>query len=253
MQLVPDWMSDADSEEIAAEMPARPRYFIPVCLYPHTKYRTRQGILDLIAKFRLAEFDHLIVVADHLLALDKIVTGRYWNEKSVFQKARQESHNVFRLIKKVSDKENTGDHCRLAYWDDIAATDTFTAVRSRLVETCRAKAAFMAVVDCFVDERVERFGMGADPDRERQAELDYILGEITMSIYCTEILSYWFEIWERPLAADSVDPLRILYENFPDIVTTACQRPRTIRRLRFLSEISLMPASLLTRTPARVA
>lgn len=222
----------------------RPRYFIPVCLYPHTKYRTRQGILDLIAKYRLAECDHLFVVADHLLALDKIVTGRFWNEKTVFEKARRESKDVFRLIKKTSDKEKTRDHCRLAYWDDIAATGPFTAFRSRLVAACRANAAFMEVVDCFVQERVERFGMGVNRERESEAEFDYILGEISMSIYCTEVLCYWNEIWEQPPEVPTVDPLRILYEDFADIVKTTCGHPRTRRRLSFLYDNSEMPAIL---------
>ncbi len=220
--------------------PDRPRYFIPVCLYPHTRYRTRQGIRDLIAKYRLAEFDHLIVVADHLLALDNIVTGRFWNQNTVFEKARRESKDVFRLIKKTSGKENARGHCRLAYWDDIAATDPFAAFRSRLVEGCRANAAFMAVVDRFIDERVERFGMGANRNRERHAEFQYIIGELSMSIYGTEILSYWNEIWERPLAADAADPLGILYKDYPDIVMRACGRPRTKRRLSFLFDSSPM-------------
>ncbi len=228
------------SEMMVAAAPARPRYFIPVCLYPHTRYRTRQGILDLISKYSLAECDHLIVVADHLLALDNIVTGRFWNERRVFEKARRESNNVFRLIMRISAKENTRDHCRLAYWDDIAKTDPFISFRFRLVEICRANVAFMEQVDRFIDERVGRFGMGANQDRERQAEFDYIIGEISMSLYCTEILSYRTEIWERPLEPDAPDPLRILYEDFPHIVMTACNRPRTIRRLSFLSDIRQM-------------
>ena len=216
------------------EVLARPRYFVPVCLYPHTKYRTRQGIRDLIAKFRLTAFDHLIVVADHLLALDNIVTGRFWDQKMVFEKARQDSNQVHRLIDRVSRKEKARGRGQLVYWNDIAATEPFIAFRTRLVDRCRADGKFMAVVTRFIDRRVHRFGMGANPDRERQAEFDYVIGELSMSIYCTEILGYWNEIWERPLEADAVDPLRILYEKHPDIVMAACDRPHTIRRLNFL-------------------
>ena len=220
------------------EAPDRPRYFIPVCLYPHTRYRTCQGIRDLIAKYRLTTFDHLIVVADRLLALDNIVTGRFWDRKAVFEKARRDSSDVFRLIKNTASKEKARGHCRLVYWDDIAATDRFTNFQSRLVKRCCANADFMTVVNRFVDERIERFGMGANRHRERHAEFQYIIGEISMSIYCTEILCYWNEIWERPLEAEAVDPLRFLYENHPEIVIVACDRPRTIRRLSFLYDRS---------------
>ena len=230
--------------DVAPTAPAaqhQPRFFIPVCLYPHTRYRTRRGIEDLIAKFRLANFDHLIVVADHLLALDKIVTGRFWNEKTVFDKTRREGSGVFRLIAKVSRSEQARDRCSLAYWDEIAARDHFVRFRERLLAACHAEPAFMAVIERFVDGRVARFGMGADPERERRAEFDYILGELSMSVYCTEVLGYWNEIWERPLEAGAIDPLRIVYEDFPHIVTNACQRPQTRRRLSYLYDAPRKP------------
>jgi hypothetical protein len=43
---------------------AAARYFIPVCLYPHTKYRTHAGVAALIEKYELRHHDHLIVVAE---------------------------------------------------------------------------------------------------------------------------------------------------------------------------------------------
>jgi len=32
-----------------------------------------------------------------------------------------------------------------------------------------------------------------------------------MSVYCTEVLGYWMEVWERPPAPDVPDPLKLLY------------------------------------------
>ena len=238
--------------DVARSAPAtqlQPRFFIPVCLYPHTRYRTRRGIEDLIAKFRLAEFDHLIVVADHLLALDKIVTGRFWNEAAVFEKTRREGGDVFRLIGKVARSEEASDRCRLAYWDEVAESDAFVRFRNRLLAACHGAPDFMAVIERFVDGRVARFGMGADPERERRAEFDYIIGELSMSVYCTEVLGYWNEIWERPLEAGAIDPLGIVYRDFPDIVTTACQRSRTRRRLSFLYDAPRKPLGVPGKEP----
>ncbi len=239
------------AERAALDLASEPRFFIPVCLYPHTRYRTRQGLLDLVGKFDLSAFDHLIVVADRLLALDRIVTGRFWNETAVFDKARRESKDVFRLIRKVADSQGMRARCRLAYWDDIAASPDFGAFSARLLAACRAEAAFMAQVERFVEARILRFGQGVDPERERRAEFDYILGEISMSVYCTEVLLYWNEIWERPLEPGTLDPLGLLYQGFPQVVRAACGHDRTRRRLSFLFEEARPQSKPATRASGR--
>ena len=38
------------------------RYFIPACLYPHTKYRTRAGVMALFQKFALEGNEYMIVM-----------------------------------------------------------------------------------------------------------------------------------------------------------------------------------------------
>ena len=91
-----------DANELSAN-----RYFVPVCLYPHTTYRTRNGLTELINKFSLADHDHLIVVADHLLALDNLVNGRFWNPDMVYEKARRQGSQIFRLIKKTAKREES--------------------------------------------------------------------------------------------------------------------------------------------------
>ena len=72
-------------------MEPRKKFFVPVCLYPHTKYRTRDGLEALFEKYSFAENQHVMVVADRLLALDRIVTGRYALPKNVYLKARKEA------------------------------------------------------------------------------------------------------------------------------------------------------------------
>src|SRR6516165_8662523 len=84
-------------------------FFVPVCLYPHTKYRTVDGILDLYRRFELHRCKHLIVVADSLLALDNLVTGRYWSYETVFLKARRDAKQVYNLIGKIASKQTRRD------------------------------------------------------------------------------------------------------------------------------------------------
>jgi hypothetical protein len=53
--------------------------------------------------------------------------------------------------------------------------------------------------------------LGAVPDREHDHEREYILSEICMSVFCTEVLEFWTEVWERPPAFNLPDPLKLLY------------------------------------------
>ena len=42
-------------------MEPRKKFFVPVCLYPHTKYRTRDGLEALFEKYSFAENQHVMV------------------------------------------------------------------------------------------------------------------------------------------------------------------------------------------------
>src|SRR6478672_2117901 len=97
----------------------KPRYFIPVCLYPHTKYRTKAGVSDLFRTYQLHLHEYLIVVADRLLVLDRLVTGRYWTEASATNKAKHEATQILKLIKNVSHKAGAQDNGRMVFWDEI--------------------------------------------------------------------------------------------------------------------------------------
>lgn len=75
-----------------------------------------------------------------------------------------------------------------------------------------------AAIEEFVRGRIDRFGLGAAPDRERGYEREYLLSEVCMSAYCTEILRYSTKVWERPPARDVPDPLKLLYDERKELV-----------------------------------
>lgn len=108
------------------------RYFIPVCLYPHTLYRTYAGVSALFEKYELRAHDHLIVIADRLLVLDRLVTGRYWSANSAHIAARREAEQISKLIDRVSHKSGAQARGRIVFWDDIAETADYAACASRL-------------------------------------------------------------------------------------------------------------------------
>ncbi len=209
------------------------RYFVPVCLYPHTKYRTALGVSTLFERYLLSSREYLIIVADRLLVLDRLVTGRYFTVNSAISKARNEARQVVSLIRRIAYKVSANTTGRIVYWDDIAETAEFSAFASRLREAVLADDFLAQAIEEFIDRRVKRFGLGSDPAREREYERDYLLSEVCMSVYCTEILGFSNEVWERPPPPDIPDPLKLLYEHRPALIVSVTARPAA-RMLHFL-------------------
>ena len=216
------------------------RYFIPACLYPHTKYRTRAGLTALFEKFALDANEYLIVIADRLLVLDRLVTGRYWSINSVTVKARQEAEQILKLIRSVAYKTGAQKNGRIIFWDEIAESANYRSYGGRLGQLVLGDALMAHAIDAFVTRRVTRFGLGSAPEQERGYEREYLLSEICMSTYCTEVLGFSREVWERPPALGAPDPLKILYENRPELVEQATGRP-VARTLSFLFPNAVKP------------
>ena len=183
------------------------------------------GIVELLRKFEFHLNEHLIVVADQLSALDNLVTGRYASKQAVFAKAREDAKQVFRLIGRVARKMKVHEQGRLVYWDEIGQTTEFTKFSRSMREGFLGEDLLSDTLERFVIERVERFGLGASPARERHHQREYLLSEICMSVYCTEVLGYSHEIWERPPANDLPDPIKLLYEQRPQVVVAAVGHP----------------------------
>ncbi len=209
------------------------RYYIPVCLYPHTKYRTKAGIEALSEKFCLPEREFMVVVADYLLALDRIVTGRWDKRQNIYRVARRDAQQVFKLVRKTLNLRELAEQGKVLYWDDVADDSDYQEFSKAVTDAVTAHAGMSIEIDKFVAARTERFGLGANREEENQAELRYLISEVTMSMYATEILGYTTEIWEKPPARDVPDPLRVLYEQYPEVVESIIGRSH-LRKLRFL-------------------
>src|SRR5262245_8062457 len=194
------------------------KYFVPICLYPHTKYRTVTGVSSLFAKYNLMQHDHLIVIADRLLALDNLVTGRYWSLNTVFDKARREAEQIFNLVKRVSAKCGARSHGRIVFWDEIAETSHFNEFSDRLRSAFLSEDLLAGALKEFVKRRVNRFGLGSSPEKERNYEREYLLSEVCMSVFCTEYLGYQVEVWERRPPPEIPDPLKLLYRDCRGVV-----------------------------------
>lgn len=209
------------------------RYFVPVCLYPHTKYRTNSGATFLFEKYQLRSHRYLIVIADRLLVLDRLVTGRFWTVSSAIQKARREASQIATLIRRASLKARAQTNGRIVFWDQIAETEQFSAFAQSLRDSVLTDPLLSRAIEEFVERRMSRFGAGNSPGRERDYEREYLLSEVCMSVFCTEVLGFWMEVWERPPSIEMPDPLKLLYDNRPHLVERATGHSVT-RVLRFL-------------------
>lgn len=194
------------------------RYFIPVCLYPHTKYRTAAGVKALFEKYRLRDHDHLMVVADRLLVLDRLVTGRYWTVPLAISKAAQEAKQVLSLINRISIKAGARTRGTIVCWNEIAETARYAEFSQRLQKAVLSDRMLAESIHEFVERRVSRFGPGSSPERERGYEKEYILSEVAMSVFCSEILGFSNEVWERPPQANTPDPLKLIYSQRRELI-----------------------------------
>lgn len=195
------------------------RYFIPVCLYPHTKYRTSAGVGAVFHKYALRDHDHLIVIADRLLVLDRLMTGRYWTVSSAIKKAKEEAQQILSLIRRMSSRAGARGRGTIICWDEIAETAEYSEFARRLQKAALADELLAETIQVFVERRVGRFGLGASLEREQRYEREYLLSEVSMSVFCTELLGFSHEIWERPPRADVPDPLKLLYSERPELIT----------------------------------
>jgi hypothetical protein len=209
------------------------RYYVPVCLYPHTKYRTKAGATFLFERFLADSEQYLIVIADRLYALDRLVTGRYWNYDSVFIKARREAGEVMSLFERIAKRAGAARNGKIVYWDDIAAGEAFKRFAGGVRTELSANAALLSSLEAFVKLRVDRFGMGSDHAKEAEFEREYLLSEVAMSMYCTEVLGFSTEVWEKPVSQGVPDPLGLIYSEHRDLVARTTGHAAA-RRLHFL-------------------
>jgi hypothetical protein len=216
------------------------RYYVPICLYPHTKYRTKTGAMFLFEKFLVDSEQYLIVIADRLFALDRLVTGRFWNSDSVFATARREASQIFSLVSRIAKKVGAAGNGKIVYWDEVAAREEFKRFDRSIRAELSANEVLVSSLDKFVKLRVDRFGMKRDPQKEAEFEREYLLSEVSMSMFCTEVLNFSNEIWEKPVSQGVPDPIGLIYSDYRDFVARATGHA-AVRTLQFLYEGEVDP------------
>jgi hypothetical protein len=136
---------------------------------------------------------------------------------------------ILNVRSQFTDVENV---C-IAKWRDIAGQDNYMGLLQRLSSVVEEDKDLAAVVDQFVVQHVRKFCWRSD-EQAAKWEKRYLLEEITMSIYVTEMLGYPRELWESPPNPQFADPIGYLYESRPELVQMLVGKRTLSRKLEIL-------------------
>lgn len=177
----------------------------------------------------ISQFDRtLIVIADDLRAYNLIIKNEETSIDEALVKARQKGDEILNLVSKtigIADNPNIV----IKKWKDIMEIEDFLKIKNVVNTTINSHEEVKAVVHDFILFNLRKFDVEADLE-SRYYENQYIVEEIAMSIYATEILDYSTELWEKS-PVDSPDPIKFLYDNSTDIVKHITNKSVLHRRL----------------------
>jgi len=189
--------------------------FIPICLYATSFYYQKRNIEILYSNYISKYSRCLIVIADDLRAYNLIIKNEEENITDALVKARQKGNEIKNLvIHSLNQKEGT--EIVIKKWRDFMDKPEFIAIKDIVNNEINSNNVFNNVVHEFILFNLRKFEV-QEVLESRYFEHQYILEEIAMSIYATEILGYSTELWEKA-PIDSPDPIKFLYENSTEIV-----------------------------------
>jgi hypothetical protein len=189
--------------------------FIPMCLYATSFYYQKRNIEYLFDNY-ISNYKHcLIVIADDLRAYNQIIKNLEENIDDALNSSRKKGDEIKNLVvNSLKDKE--GSDILIKKWVDFKQNSEFIKIKEIVSNEIRINNSFKDVIHEFILFNLRKFDVQEDLE-SKYYEHQYILEEIAMSIFATEILGYSTELWEKA-PTNSPDPIKFLYENSPDIV-----------------------------------
>lgn len=210
-----------------------PAIFIPICLYAKTFYRRKEGMKYIFSKYIGQSEASLILICDELHAYNLIIRGNCSSIDEAFKKAKGQGENLRGMILNVHKQFTDVENIRIAIWHDIAGENKYIELLKNLKKILEQDKDLRDVVDEFVTLHVRKFRWKIDKEAVKWEER-YLLGEITMSIYVTEILGYPRELWETAPNLNFPDPIGYLYESRPELIQMLVGNKTLNRRLEIL-------------------
>jgi tRNA-dependent cyclodipeptide synthase len=211
-----------------------PPIFIPICLYAKTFYRRKKNMKYIFSKYIQSSEAAMILICDDLHAYNLIIRGNCSSIDEAFKKARSQGENLHAMILNVHRQFTEVKNLSIVKWNDIASQNKYIELFQNLKSTLEQDEDLAAVVKEFVTSHVRKFYWRRDNKEATKWEERYLLEEITMSIYVTEILGYPRELWEIAPNPDFPDPIGYLYKNKSAIVQKLVGKKVLARRLEIL-------------------
>lgn len=213
-------------------MPAsrEPRYFIPIRTNAQTAYRTRPEVLSLVNAHGFWDRETLIVVGHDPQAWQAAAAA------STAQAAPCDRGDLTRLLWSVAGRREAHGRSQMLSWRALSESDGFRAFRERLFRAFLQCPDFLELFGRLSRARAEPAASALATGPKRHLGTPGLGDELAVSIYCTEVLGYWHEIWERPPEPGALDPLAALYADHPEVVARACGGNTPRRRQSLLAE-----------------
>lgn len=216
--------------------------FIPICLYSKSFYFQRRNIYTLLEEY-ITKYDRaLIVLADDLWAYNHIIKGGGRNINDALQIARQRGNELASMVSRCISNRHIATHIEIRRWNEIILNPEFQAVQRVIDRLYSEHDGFRDIVSNFIEFNLSRFNVDEDQEKHYY-EMRYIIEEIAMSIYCTEVLGYHTELWEKE--TDSPDPIKFVYQYLPDKILQISTAHVPKRQLIFLSPKYLEQYSII--------
>lgn len=213
-----------------------PSIFIPICLYAKTAYKRKENMQYIFSKYIQQSKTSLILICDDLHAYNLIIMNRCSSIDEAFKKAKSQCENLQAMISNIHKRFNNKDNVRIAKWNDLTRENKYIRLFDGLRRFVKQDKKLREIVDEFVALHVQKFLWRIDQEALKWEER-YLLEEIAMSIYVTEILGYPRELWETPPNPKFPDPIGYLYETRTDLIQMLVGNTTLNRKLEIL-EIS---------------
>ena len=212
------------------------RLFLPICLYARSVYRTRKGMQAVFSQYLPTASAALVLVCDDLHALNQLMVQRYRDSTSAQHAARAQGARTVRQVYNVLDRmKHAETDVAVHAWRELAEDPRFSILLQKIRSLHREDVAFARLVASFVGRHNEILRRVLHPDA-MGIELNYLLNEIAMSIFVTEVLGFNTEVWEAAPKRDMPDPLAFLYQNRSALLAELLQKHHLSRQMLLVED-----------------
>lgn len=186
-------------------------FFLPVCLYATTKYRQKSFFENLLMNLTANYKNGLILVCDEARVFDLLITGKCINENEARAKATADGKNILRMIENLLSGHNYRQ-LSLSNWNAVSSSPRYAELEESIVKALANDAEFSEVFESYARALLRKLRRPKAVDIFNY-EMRYLLNEVVMSIYVSEILGFPDEIWEVKAIEKPIDPITFLYED----------------------------------------